>query len=391
MNARQTIDLCNRYILNTYTRVPVVFVKGKGTYIWDSEGRRYLDFFPGWAVSGIGHCHNRVVKAIKEQAEKILHVSNNYYSEGQVKLAEMISESSFKGKVFFSNSGAEANEAAIKLARAYGASSGRYKIITMEKSFHGRTLATLTATGQDKVKKGFAPLPEGFSHIKFNDINAVKETVDNKTIGIMLELIQGEGGINIADELYVRELRKFCDEKDVLLIVDEVQTGLGRTGKLFAYQHYGIEPDIMTLAKSLGGGMPIGAMTAKNNFAEFLKPGMHASTFGGSPICCAASLAVFEAIEKDGLLNNANDMGEYLLKGLSGLAGKYPDIISKIKQKALMIGVELKKDAKSVVDRCFKKGFLINCTQDTILRIMPPLTVNKREIDEALKILDESL
>lgn len=391
MNAQQTIDLCNRYILNTYTRVPVVFVKGKGTYIWDSEGRRYLDFFPGWAVSGIGHCHNRVVKAIKEQAEKILHVSNNYYSEGQVKLAEMISESSFKGKVFFSNSGAEANEAAIKLARAYGASSGRYKIITMEKSFHGRTLATLTATGQDKVKKGFAPLPEGFSHIKFNDINAVKETVDNKTIGIMLELIQGEGGINIADELYVRELRKFCDEKDVLLIVDEVQTGLGRTGKLFAYQHYGIEPDIMTLAKSLGGGMPIGAMTAKNNFAEFLKPGMHASTFGGSPICCAASLAVFEAIEKDGLLNNANDMGEYLLKGLSGLAGKYPDIISKIKQKALMIGVELKKDAKSVVDRCFKKGFLINCTQDTILRIMPPLTVNKREIDEALKILDESL
>ncbi|MFH1645744.1 MAG: aspartate aminotransferase family protein [Candidatus Omnitrophota bacterium] len=391
MNTQQTIDLCNRYILNTYTRVPVVFVKGKGSHIWDSEGKEYLDFFPGWAVSGIGHCHKRVVNAIKEQAEKILHVSNNYYSEEQVKLAQIISETSFGGKVFFSNSGAEANEGAIKLARAYGAASGRYKIITMEKSFHGRTLATLTATGQDKVKKGFAPLPEGFSHIKFNNINAVKEEVDDETIAIMLELIQGEGGINIADDAYVRALRKFCDEKDILLIADEVQTGMGRTGRLFAYQHYGVEPDIMTLAKSLGGGLPIGAMVAKDGVADFLKPGMHASTFGGSPVVCAASLAVFEAIEKDDLISNANNMGEYLLEGLENLAEKYPGIISKIKQKALMVGVELSKEARDIVDFCFNKGLLINCTQNTILRIMPPITVDKKEIDKALAVLDEAL
>ncbi len=283
------INLCNTYVLNTYTRTPVVFVKGKGSYLWDEEGKRYLDFFPGWAVSGLGHCHKRVVNAVSRQLKDIIHVSNNYYSKPQSQLAERLSKNSFGGRVFFCNSGAEANEAAIKLARAYGSEEGRYKIITMDKSFHGRTLATLTATGQDKVKKGFAPLPEGFEHVPFNDISALKEAIDDITVAVMIEPIQGEGGINIADNDYMKELRTLCNAKDILLIFDEVQSGMGRSGKLFAYQHYDILPDAMTLAKSLGGGFPIGAMVVADKFVDCLKPGMHASTFGGSPIVCAAA------------------------------------------------------------------------------------------------------
>jgi len=383
------INLCNTYVLNTYTRTPVVFVKGKGSYLWDEEGKRYLDFFPGWAVSGLGHCHKRVVNAVSRQLKEIIHVSNNYYSKPQSQLAERLSKNSFGGRVFFCNSGAEANEAAIKLARAYGSEEGRYKIITMDKSFHGRTLATLTATGQDKVKKGFAPLPEGFEHVPFNDISALKEAIDDITVAVMIEPIQGEGGINIADNDYMKELRTLCNAKDILLIFDEVQSGMGRSGKLFAYQHYGILPDAMTLAKSLGGGFPIGAMVVADKFVDCLKPGMHASTFGGSPIVCAAANAVLDAIEKDRLLENANKMGDYLLKQLNRLKRRYPKIINNIKHKALMIGIELNIEGKDIVDRCFKRGLLINCTQVNILRIMPSIAVKRSEINKAVKILSE--
>jgi predicted acetylornithine/succinylornithine family transaminase len=388
-NTQEIINLCNTYVLNTYTRTPVVFVKGKGSYLWDEEGKKYLDFFPGWAVSGLGHCHKRVVDAVSRQLRDIIHVSNNYYSKPQAELAERLSKNSFGGKVFFCNSGAEANEAAIKLARAYGAGEGRYKIITMEKSFHGRTLATLTATGQEKVKRGFAPLPEGFVHVPFNDINAIKEAIDDITVAVMIEPIQGEGGINIADEDYMKELRALCNAKNLLLIFDEVQSGMGRSGKLFAYQHYSILPDAMTLAKSLGGGLPIGAMVVADKFVDFLKPGMHASTFGGSPVVTAAANAVLDAIEKERLLDNANRMGDYLLKQLSRLKRRYPKIINNIKHKALMIGVELNVDGKEIVDECFNKRLLINCTQGNILRIMPSITVKRGEINKAIKILSE--
>ena len=388
-NTQETINLANTYILNTYKRIPVVFTKGKGTYIWDSDGKKYLDFFPGWAVSGLGHCHKRIVKAVSRQLKEIIHVSNNYYSYPQALLAQRLSSNSIGGKVFFSNSGAEANEAAIKLARAYGSEDGRYKIISMDKSFHGRTLATLTATGQEKVKKGFAPLPEGFCHVPFNDIDAVKQAIDDVTVAVMLEPIQGEGGINIADQDYIRQLRLLCNAKKILLIFDEVQTGMGRCGKLFCYQHYDILPDIITLAKSLGGGLPIGAMIASEKFADVLKPGMHASTFGGNPVVCAAANAVLDAIEKDRLLANANRMGDYLVKGLNKLMKKSPDVINCIRHKALMIGVELNIDGNQVVESCLEKGLLINCTQGNILRIMPPIIVNKGESNKALKILNE--
>jgi acetylornithine/N-succinyldiaminopimelate aminotransferase len=388
-STQETINLANTYILNTYNRVPVVFVKGRGTYIWDQDGKRYLDFFPGWAVSGLGHCHKRIVKTVSNQLKQIIHVSNNYYSYPQALLAQRLSSNSFGGKVFFSNSGAEANEAAIKLARAYGSKDGRYKIITMDKSFHGRTLATLTATGQEKVKNGFAPLPEGFVHVPFNDIDAVKKAIDDATVAIMLEPIQGEGGINIADNDYIKQIRKLCSAKDLLLIFDEVQTGMGRTGKLFCYQHYDILPDIMTLAKSLGAGLPIGAMIAAEKLVDVLKPGMHASTFGGSPVVCAAANAALDAIEKENLLANANRMGHYIVKGLNKLKKRFPDTINSIRHKALMIGVELNIAGGSIVEACLEKGLLINCTQNNILRIMPPITVNKGQINKALKVLSD--
>ncbi len=388
-NTKETIKKYNKYVLNTYTRMPVVFVRAKGSWIWDAEGKKYLDFFPGWAVSGLGHCHPEAVKGLKKQSDKILHVSNNYYSQPQAALAEQIIKLSFRGKVFFANSGAEANEGAIKLARAYGKGK-RYEIITMKGSFHGRTLATVAATGQDKVKKGFAPLPVGFKHVRFNDIDSLKKAISKKTAAVMLELIQGEGGINIASLEYVKQLRKICNKKKLLLIIDEVQTGIGRTGKMFCYQHYGILPDVITLAKSLGGGIPIGAMVVRDKFKNYLKPGMHASTFGGSPIVCATALGVFEAIKKENLLSNANRMGKYFNSKLKVLKKKYP-VVKNIKQKGLMVGIELNIKGDNIAKRCFKYGLLINCTQGNILRIMPALIVNKSEINKAASILDKVL
>lgn len=366
----------------------VVIVKGKGLKVWDLDGKEYLDFFPGWAVSGLGHCHPKIVNAVRNYLKKIIHVSNNYYNMLQGKLAQKIIEHSFPGKVFFCNSGAEANEAAIKLVRAYGNSQNRYEIITMEDSFHGRTLAAMTATAQTKYQKGFEPLPQGFKYVPFNHIGALEDAITDKTIAIMVEPIQGEGGINVAGEDYIKKMRQLCDKKDIVLIFDEVQTGMGRTGKMFCFEHYGIRPDIMTLAKSLGGGLPIGAMVAAEKFADILKPGMHASTFGGSPIACSAGLAVFEAIQKEKLLTHTQEMAQYLIKKLYELKEKKPSI-KEIRGKGLMIGIELSIEGKEIVEQCLKQGLLINCTHDSVLRIMPGMIVTKKEIDKAIAILEK--
>jgi len=376
-----------KYVMPTYARGPLVIVKGQGSKVWDMDGREYLDFFPGWAVSGLGHTHPSVAGALRRQAKKVLHVPNNYYNELQAKLARKISQYSFDGKVFFCNSGAESVEAAIKLARMYGSALGKFEIVTMENSFHGRTLAALAATGQAKYKQGFAPLPVGFVQAPFNDLEALKTKVNAKTVAVMLELIQGEGGINVARPEYIKEVRSLCNKLGLLLIFDEVQTGIARTGRMFCYQHYNVEPDLMCLAKSLGGGFPIGAVIAKRNIADTLQAGTHASTFGGSPLACACSLAVFQAIEKERLLVNAQKMGEYLYKKLTHLKGKY-HIIKEIRGKGLMLGMELGREGKSIYEQCLEKGLLINCAHENVLRIMPRLGVSKSEINKAVKILD---
>ncbi|MDP8230878.1 MAG: aspartate aminotransferase family protein [Candidatus Gorgyraea atricola] len=388
MNTHELIAQYEKYVMKTYTRIPSVIVKGKGLKVWDLDGNEYLDFFPGWAVSGLGHCHPEVVNAIRNYVKKIIHVSNNYYNMLQGKLAQEIIENSFKGKVFFCNSGAEANEGAIKLVRAYGVANGKYEIITMQNSFHGRTLATITATGQPKYSKDFVPLPVGFKSVPFNDIKALEAGITDKTIAIMLEPIQGEGGINVAHDDYIKEVRELCDKKGLILIFDEVQTGMGRTGKMFCFQHYGVEPDVMTLAKSLAGGIPIGALVASKKYADVLKPGMHASTFGGSPIACSAALGVFEAIKREKLLKNTQEMGKYLVEKLNELKKK-KSIIKEIRGKGLMIGMELKIEGAAIVEACFKEKLLINCAHGNVLRLMPGIIVTKKQIDKAIEILDK--
>jgi len=387
MNTKEMIKLYDEYVMNSYIRVPLSIVKGKGVTVWDAEGKEYMDFFPGWAVSGLGHCHPAVVDFVKKQAEVILHVSNNYYHNWQAELAKKIVDNSFKGKVFFSNSGAEANECAIKAARKYGKGK-RYEIITTLRSFHGRTMACIAATGQDKVKIGFEPMLEGFKYVEFNDIDALKKAVSDKTVAFMFEVIQGEGGINIADQAYLAGVKQLCKERDILLIIDEVQTGMGRTGKMFAYQNFDIDPDIMSLAKSLGGGLPIGATVAKNKIADLMVPGTHGSTFGGSPIVCAAALGVFEAIEKGDLLKKTREMGKYLVKKLYGLKKDFP-FIKEVRGIGLMVGVELSIEGDAIYKKCMEKGLLINCTQKNVLRILPPMIITEKDIDSAIKIIND--
>ena len=389
MDSKKVFQLYKDYVMPTYITFPLVIERGKGIHVWDASGKKYLDFFPGWAVSGIGHSHKKVVKAIKNQAGRLIHVSNNYFHEGQAELAKEIVSNSFPGKVFFCNSGAEANEAAIKLARKFG-NPERNEIITAERSFHGRTLATVTATGQDKFQKGFEPLPAGFVTVPFNDLEALGRAVSPKTAGIMLEPIQGEGGIRVADAKYLAAVRKLCTEKNILLILDEVQSGMGRTGRMFSYQNSGIVPDMLTLAKALGGGYPIGALVANAKIADTLGPGTHGTTFGGSPLACAASLAVFKAIKKENLLKNATVMGAYLQKRLNELKKRH-SIIREVRGMGLMVGVELAVEGKKIYEDCLEKGLLINCTQGNVLRIMPPITVKKSEIDQAVSILDKVL
>ena len=388
MKKTEVFQAYQDFIMPTYTRQPLIFVKGKGMKLVDIGGRQYLDFFPGWGVSSLGHCHPDVVSAVRDQIDKLIHLPNNYLSVQQAKLAKEIIFWSFDGKVFFSNSGAEANEAAVKLARAYG--RGRYEIISFANSFHGRTLAALTMTGQSKYQEGFQPLPEGFKTVAFNDLSAVRKSISERTVGIIVELIQGEGGINIADKDFVVGLRELCDEKKLLLIIDEVQTGMGRTGKMFAYEHYGISPDILTLAKALGGGLPIGAMVAKREIADTLTAGKHATTFGGSPLVCKAALAVFRAIQKEKLLANAANMGNYLKEKVSALAKKY-DSIEEVRGMGLMIGIALTIPGKPIVEECVKEGLLINCTHEKVLRLMPALQVTQKQVDKAVGILDRAM
>ena len=390
MNKSEVLENYDNYVIPNYIRHPFIIARGDGVHLWDTDGKRYLDLFSGWAVSSLGHCNPDVTKAMQEQAATLVHVPNIFYSEPQGRLAKYISENSFNGQCFFCNSGAEANEAAIKLARIHSSKKGKYKIITMNDSFHGRTLATVTATAQPKYHSGFAPLIEGFSYVSFNNLKEIQDAIDDKTCGIMLEPIQGEGGINIADKEYMEGLRKICDDNDILLIFDEVQCGMGRTGKYFAYQHYDITPDIMTLAKALGNGTAVGAMEATKEVAKSLVPGSHASTFGGNPLACAASAAVFEVIESEGLLDNATKMGNYTLEQIRNMA-KELDIIKEVRGVGLMIGIELTIPAAEVVKKCMDEGLLLNCTHDSVIRVMPQLNIKKEHIDEGLGILKNIL
>lgn len=379
----------------TYSKAPFIFVKGKGMKLVDIDGREYLDFFPGWGVGNAGHCHPDVVSAVRDQVGKLIHLPNNYYHPAQAKLAKEIIRLSFPGKVFFCNSGAEANEAAIKLARAYGArdkANPRYEVITFQNAFHGRTLATVTATGQKKYQEGFEPLVEGFrTNVAFNDFDALTHALTEKSVAILIEVIQGEGGIRVAEMDFILKIRRLCDERRMLLIIDEVQTGLGRTGKMFGYQHYGMTPDVITLAKSLAGGLPIGCMVAKEEIADTLTAGTHASTFGGSPIVCKAALGVLKAIREDKMLPNAARMSGYLFAKLESLRKKYGMLVREVRGMGLMAGVELTREGKLVVERCAGRGLLINCTHDAVLRLMPALNVTKRQIDRAVWILDKVL
>ncbi|MBN1913308.1 MAG: aspartate aminotransferase family protein [Candidatus Omnitrophica bacterium] len=388
MKLNEVFDSYKKNIVPSYSKVPLVFTKGKGSYLWDIRGKKYLDFFPGWGVGNLGHCHPKVMQAVREQVSKLIFIPNNYYHIPQAKLAREVIRCSFPAKVFFCNSGAEANEAAIKFSRKFGC--GRYEIVTFENSFHGRTLAALAATGQKKYQEGFAPLPEGFKCVRFNDIEAVKSALVPKTVAIMLELVQGEGGINVAQKDFVRGLRKICDEKKLLLIIDEVQTGIGRTGKFFCYEHYGIIPDIITLAKASGGGLPIGMMVVRREISDILGPGMHASTFGGSPLVTNTALAVFKAIDKDKLLQNASAMSDYLFSRLNRLKDECL-LVKEVRGIGLMIGVELNIEGASVVEQCAQKGVLLNCTHGNVLRIMPALGVSKKEIDKAMGVLESVL
>jgi len=393
MDIKKFFDDASRYIMNTYTRFPIVLRKGRGMKVWSSDGKEYLDFVGGVAVNILGHCHPRVVVAIQKQAQRLLHVSNYYYIEPQIKLAKLLIGNSFADKVFFCNSGAEANEAAIKLSRKYSkenVSSDRFEIITAKNSFHGRTLATLTATGQEKIQKGFEPLVPGFKHVPFNDVSAINKAITKNTCAIMLEPIQGEGGVLVPDQNYLKNVRELCNKHTLLLILDEVQTGMGRTGKLFAYEHFDITPDIMTIAKGLGGGVPIGAMLTTDKFAPALQPGTHATTFGGNPLVCAAAIATIETLLEDGfILDQCNRMGKYLRERLEELKKKFPGLIVDIRGLGLMLGMELSKEGEPIVKACIEKGVLINCTAGNVLRFIPPLIVQKKDIDYLIETLEE--
>lgn len=389
MPTEELKDLAAKYLMQTYARQPISIVRGRGAKVYDMEGREYIDFVGGIAVNILGHGHPDLVQAIQRQAAQLIHVSNLYYTEPQVRLAQMLVDHSFADRIFFCNSGAEANEAAIKLARRYGHEkhgADRFEIITMKNSFHGRTMATLTATGQEKVQKGFEPLVPGFAYAPFNDFAAIEALVTDKTTAIMLEPIQGEGGVHVADHAYLKNLRELCTQKDILLIFDEVQTGMGRTGTLFAYEQLGVEPDIMTLAKGLGGGMPIGACLAKDAVAAVFTAGTHASTFGGNPLACAAGLAVCRLLIEGRMLEQARRMGDYLSKGLADFKDRHR-AVRDVRGLGLLQGLEVEIDAKAVVADCLTRGVLVNATSERVLRFVPPLIITQAEVDRVLDVL----
>lgn len=392
MKNKDIAAITDKFVAKTYARTPLALVKGRGLKVWDADGKEYLDFLAGIAVNSFGHCHPAIVKAIKQQAQTLMHVSNLYHMQAQSELARELCRNSFADRVFFCNSGAEANEAAFKLARRYGLEKlgGKYEIISTHNSFHGRTLATLTATGQEKVRAGYDPLPAGFRQVPYNKLDAMEAAIDEKkTVAILIEPIQAEGGVTVPHETYMLGLREICDQRRILLIFDEVQTGMGRTGKLFGYENFGVKPDIMTLAKALGGGLPLGAMLAREDVANSFGPGSHASTFGGNPVSCAAGLAVMHLL-KTGALKNCVQMGKYLVKGLEALKKRFP-FIRDIRGKGLLIGVELDIEGSKIAEACMLEGLLMNCTAAKVLRFVPPLTIKKFEIDRGLAILEKVL
>lgn len=387
--AEKVIDTFDRYVIPNYVRYPVNLVRGEGSIVWDDNGKEYIDFFPGWGCNLLGHCPPRVVQAIQEQAGKLIHVPNSWLIESQAKWAQMLAERSFDGQAFFCNSGAEANEAAIKLARLH-TSEKRYKIITFEGGFHGRTLATTTATAQPKYHAGLGPLMAGFSYAPFGDLDAVRARIDDEVCAIMIEPIQGEGGVKIPPDGFLPGLRELATENDILLIFDEVQTGCGRTGQWFGYQHFGVTPDIITLAKSICGGVAGGAMMTSKEIAKSLRPGMHASTFGGNPIASRAGMAMIETIEDENLLENVQKLESFFDDRLTEI-GNQTDLIQEIRIAGMMIGIELNTEGASIVDECQKRGLLINCTQGNVLRFLPAMNLDQAEAEQGCDILADVL
>jgi predicted acetylornithine/succinylornithine family transaminase len=393
MDMKKLLDESKHFLMDTYNRFPVVLRKGRGMKVWGIDGKEYLDFVGGVAVNVLGHCHPKVVIALQKQAQRLIHISNYYHIEQQIKLAKMLVKNSFADRVFFCNSGAEANEAAIKLARRYFkelVGQNKFEIITALNSFHGRTLATLSATGQEKFKIGFDPLVPGFKHVEFNSVSAVEKAITKDTCAVMLEPIQGESGVKMPGPDYLKSVRELCDRHGLLLILDEIQTGMGRTGKLFAYEHYAVSPDIMTIAKGLGGGVPIGATLSTEKIASAFQPATHGTTFGGNPLVCAAALATIDVLlEDDFVLDQCRRMGSYFIKRLEDLRNEFPSIIADIRGLGLLIGMELTRDGTSIVRTCLERGILINCTAGNILRFMPPLIVTEKEIDKLVDVLEQ--
>ena len=394
MNKNQDIvKLTEQNVASTYGRFPIALVRGKGTKVWDASGKQYTDFVSGIAVDNLGHCHPAVVSAIRKQAGQLLHVSNLFHIESQSLLAQELTRHSFADKVFFCNSGTEANEAAIKLARRYffdKGEKGRHEIITMKDSFHGRTMGSISASGQKKLHTGFAPLLPGFRYVAFNNIQAVQKALSSKTCAVLVEPIQGEGGVNLPDKTYLKELKKLCAKNGSLLIFDEVQTAFGRTGKLFAYENFGAKPDIMTLAKALGAGVAIGAMAATNKVMKSFVPGTHAATFGGNPLACSAALAAFKVYTKAGFLEKTARTGDYFIARLRELEKSF-SIVKEVRGIGLLLAMELKQPAGTIVEDCMDQGYLVNCIKQNILRFIPPLIITKKEIDGLIEILSQSL
>ena len=393
-DTRTVIQMYADYVMHTFNRQPVVFVRGKGMKVWDADGKEYLDFLAGIAVNGLGHSHPALVEAISRQAATLMHVCNLYHVPQQAALAKRLVELSGLGKAFFCNSGTEANEAAIKLVRKWAkenAGPEKFEIITAEGSFHGRTLAAVTATGQPKYHRGFEPLVPGFKYVPFNDLSALQAAATDQTCAIMLEPIQGESGVRLASKEYLKGVRELCDDRGLLLMLDEVQTGLGRTGKWFGYEHYGIKPDVMTLAKTLGGGFPIGACLAADRVAEAFEPGSHAATFGGNPLACAAALAALDIMEREKLIENAANTGAYFRKALEALKERRDDIV-EVRGVGLMLAMEMDRgDAPAVAACCLQKGLIVNPVGQGIIRFLPPLIVRKEHVDSAVRILSEAL
>ncbi len=385
-------ELEHKYFMQTVERTPITLVRGQEARVWDEAGRQYLDFVGGWAVDSLGHCHPVVVQAVTEQVKTLIHTSNQFYTIPQIQLAELLVQNSCLDRVFFGNSGAEANEGAVKLARRYGKLylDGAYEIITTYASFHGRTLAMVAATGQAKFQKPYTPLPVGFVSVVYNDVEAIRAATTHKTCAVMLEPLQGEGGVNLPDEGYLAAVRDWCIEKGILFILDEIQTGMGRTGTLFAYEQYGAEPDIMTLAKGLASGLPVGAILAKDRASVFT-PGEHGSTFGGNPVACAAGYATLKFIIENDIAGNARRVGEHLASGLESLKQKF-QFVTDVRGRGLLMAMEFSRDiASSVVAACLDRGLLVNRLKPNALRFMPPLIISNGEVDEALDILDKSL